>query len=69
MLKVRIVRSATGPRCWVAGQRVHHGLTGCACVAAGVLLHNKRLTAAGLALMLHDHADWRDWFKREGVLL
>ena len=39
-------------RLWVAGQRVHHGMT-------GVLL-----LATGAALMLHDWKDRSLWFQR-----
>jgi hypothetical protein len=52
-------------RCWIAGQRVHHGLTGCVLVATGAATHRRVLTATGVMLMLHDRADWRDWFRRE----
>ena len=38
-------------RLWVAGQRVHHGLTGVV------------LLAAGTALMLHDWKDRSLWFQ------
>ena len=38
-------------RLWIAGQRVHHGLT-------GVLL-----LATGTALMLHDWKDRSLWFQ------
>jgi hypothetical protein len=38
-------------RLWVAGQRVHHGLTGV------------MLLAAGTALMLHDWKDRSLWFR------
>jgi hypothetical protein len=38
-------------RLWIAGQRVHHGLT-------GVLL-----LAAGTALVLHDWKDRSLWFR------
>ena len=39
-------------RLWVAGQRVHHGMTGVF------------LTAVGTALMLHDLKDRSMWFER-----
>jgi hypothetical protein len=39
-------------RLWVAGQRVHHGLTGAF------------LFAAGTVLMLHDWKDRSLWFQR-----
>jgi hypothetical protein len=39
-------------RIWIAGQRVHHGLT-------GVLF-----TAAGIGLMVHDWKDRPLWFQR-----
>jgi hypothetical protein len=42
---------ASRRRLWVAGQRVHHGLT-------GVLL-----LAAGTALVLHDWKDRSLWFQ------
>jgi hypothetical protein len=38
-------------RLWVAGQRVHHGLTGAL------------LLATGTALMLHDWKDRSLWFR------
>jgi hypothetical protein len=38
-------------RVWVGGQRLHHGLTGAL------------LTAAGIALMVHDRRDRSIWFK------
>jgi hypothetical protein len=38
-------------RVWVCGQRLHHGLTGAL------------LTAAGIALMVHDRRDRSIWFK------
>jgi len=39
-------------RMWVGGQRLHHGLTGAA------------LAAAGLVLMAHDWKDRSVWFRR-----
>jgi hypothetical protein len=38
-------------RVWIGGQRLHHGLTGAL------------LTAAGIALMVHDRRDRSIWFK------
>jgi hypothetical protein len=38
-------------RVWVCGQRLHHGLTGAL------------LTAAGIALMVHDRRDRSIWFR------
>lgn len=60
MLKVHVT---PGPRCWVGHQRIHHGLTGCVLATAGLLTHHRRLAATGLALMIHDRADWKEWFK------
>jgi hypothetical protein len=34
---------------WVAGHRLHHGLTGCAFVVVGAVL------------ALHDRADYKKW--------
>ena len=39
-------------RLWIAGQRVHHGVTGCL------------LAGAGMALMIHDRHDRSIWFER-----
>jgi len=52
---VSIRRSPSGPRVWVAGQRLHHGATGCA------------LALLGAVLAAHDRADWRIWFVREAL--
>jgi hypothetical protein len=38
-------------RVWICGQRLHHGLTGAV------------LTAAGIALMVHDRRDRSIWFR------
>ncbi len=38
-------------RVWICGQRLHHGLTGAL------------LTAAGIALMVHDRRDRSIWFR------
>jgi len=38
-------------RVWICGQRLHHGLTGAL------------LTAAGIALMVHDRRDRAIWFR------
>lgn len=52
-----------GPRCWILGQRVHHGLTGL--VIAVALRRHRRLVLLGLALCAHDRHDWRRWVARE----
>jgi hypothetical protein len=54
-----------GPRCWIGGQRVHHGATGALMVAAG--LRWRPLALLGLALCAHDRHDWRVWFVREAI--
>ena len=38
--------------------RLHHGLVGELCLAAGCLLHKKTPIAIGAALMLHDRHDF-----------
>jgi len=38
-------------RVWICGQRLHHGVTGAL------------LTAAGIALMVHDRRDRSIWFR------
>lgn len=63
---VYIASYPTGPRCWVGGQRTHHGAV-CAVVAAMLARHHRK--AAGLLLLgaIHDRHDWRIWFSREGL--
>ena len=65
-------------RMWVAGQRLHHGVTGIALAGAGLAgLAARRLTAHGLtprgglewtligtALVAHDWHDRSIWFQR-----
>lgn len=56
---VRIVRQpGCGPRNYVLGHRLHHGMIGAGVVAAGVVLHNPLVVAAGVTLMVHD---WHDF--------
>lgn len=65
-----VVRSyPQGPRVWIAGQRVHHGATGVALLAAAALTRRQRAFAAtlGLVLAAHDRHDWKVWFIRECV--
>jgi uncharacterized membrane protein len=55
-------------RIYVLGQRCHHGATGCALVALGVLLRGRMRPLAALIggmLVFHDRHDWRAWFVRE----
>jgi hypothetical protein len=61
-------------RMWVGGQRLHHGATGMALAAAGLLRlsHTRRLphhrglgwTLAGSMLVAHDWKDRSVWFRR-----
>lgn len=60
---VTVQRYPTGPRCWIAGQRIHHGATGL--VLAAVLRRRWRLASACLLLAIHDRRDWQRWFVRE----
>jgi hypothetical protein len=62
-------------RVWIGGQRLHHGATGAAVAAAGVMgLAARRLAARsalpaaliGTALMAHDWHDRSLWFARGG---
>jgi hypothetical protein len=46
------------PRCYLAGLRVHHGLTGLVLVAAGLLSHRRGLFALGAVLVAEDFSDW-----------
>lgn len=67
MSLIVVQRHASGPRCWVAGQRIHHGSVGIALVAAGIASRKRALSVIGLALIAHDRADARAWFAREGL--
>lgn len=63
---------ASRKRLWLAGQRLHHGLTGAALAGVGITgLAAHRLsrrgglewTLIGSALMVHDWHDRSVWFK------
>lgn len=43
---------------YIRSRRIHHGLTGEAIFAIGLLLHRRLISAVGLALMAHDRADF-----------
>jgi hypothetical protein len=62
---VVVRRYPEGPRCWLLGQRVHHGASGL--LAAALLRRHPRLAAVALLAVAHDAHDWRVWFAREGV--
>lgn len=66
---VHVQRHPAGPRLWIAGQRVHHGATGCALMLAALRLrrHRRGLAVAGLLLVTDDRHDLRQWFRREGL--
>lgn len=49
--------TARPPRCYVAGLRIHHGLTGMALIAAGLLSRRRGVFVLGALLALED---WRD---------
>lgn len=68
MTLVAIRSYPQGPRVWVCGQRLHHGATGCALVAAALGRRKPRtLALIGCLLALHDRHDWRVWFTRESL--
>ena len=64
---VTVRRYPQGPRCWVAGQRVHHGAVATVAAVALYAAKRRRLAAAVLLVAAHDRHDWRVWFAREGV--
>ena len=60
-------------RLWIAGQRLHHGVTGLALAGAGLLgIAARRFrpsrgavwTLTGTALVAHDWKDRANWFRR-----
>lgn len=59
-----VEHNTNGPRLYVHGLRVHHGLTGSALVAVGLLTHERALVGCGLALVAHDAHDF-PWRLRE----
>ena len=64
MRLVAVTRHPQGPRCWLVGQRAHHGAV--AVVAAACLARwRPKLAAACLVGAIHDRHDWRVWFARE----
>ena len=62
-----IVSYPSGPRCWVLGQRIHHGSIGVLLIGIGLTVSSRTLSAAGLMLVAHDRADRGIWFSREGL--
>lgn len=64
-----IVRHPNGPRLYLAGQRVHHGATGCALAVALLRWPTTRRAGifVGTVLAIHDRHDWRIWWKRERI--
>jgi hypothetical protein len=64
---VRIIRHDAGPRVYVSGLRVHHGLTGAVMLTCGLLARaNARTLLCGMAvsLMVHDAHDF-PWSLRD----
>jgi hypothetical protein len=50
--------TAHPPRCYVAGLRVHHGLTGVLLIAAGLASRRRGVFALGALLTIEDFGDW-----------
>lgn len=58
MARVVEVRAGRGTcRVYVAGLRVHHGLSGLVLIAAGLASGHRGVFAVGAAMVAHD---WRD---------
>jgi hypothetical protein len=55
---VRVERHELGPRCYLAGARIHHGLTGLLLLTAGVATRHPALVAAGALAVWHDRRDF-----------
>ncbi len=55
---LRLDRNPHGPRLYLCGLRVHHGLSGLVLAAIGACVHSRALVAVG-TLALAD--DWRDF--------
>lgn len=66
LMRVVVVhRYPSGPRCWIAGQRIHHGASGLLACVALLARRHPRLAALALLAAAHDRHDWRVWFTRE----
>lgn len=59
MTAVRVARrDLPGPRVWILGARVHHGLVGALALGAGVVFRRGSLIALGALAVLHDAHDF-----------
>lgn len=59
MTPVRVARrDLPGPRVWILGARVHHGLVGAVALGAAGVLRRRTLAALGAALVWHDRLDF-----------
>lgn len=67
MTAVHIQRHPNGPRVFLAGYRLHHGVTGLAICGLCLAARRRRAALAALALVLHDAHDWKLWFRREAL--
>lgn len=56
MTAVRVTVSP--PRFYLAGMRIHHGLTGVVLLAAGLASRRRCLFAVGALLVAEDWPDW-----------
>ena len=63
---MRIEHHPNGPRLYVHGLRLHHGLTGSVLLLAGVAGHLRTVTLAGALLVADDLHDF-PWRLREGA--
>lgn len=69
MTPVRVARrDLPGPRVWILGVRVHHGLVGVLALTAGVVLRRGSLAALGALAVWHDAPDF-PWPLRERLPL
>jgi hypothetical protein len=55
---VTVARKPGSVKVYVAGLRLHHGITGIVVAGAGLALRRRRMFLLGCAITAHD---WRDW--------
>lgn len=55
---LRVIRHPNGPRVYVAGRRLHHGVGGTVAAAAAIGFRRRRLA---IALAIWAATDWRDF--------
>lgn len=51
-------RGLPGPRVWVVGWRIHHGLAGAVVLPLALIAHQPALAFVAALAVVHDRRDW-----------